>query len=66
MTLLWILFGIATVILFAVHALSSSQLYKQRGLGPHANSSIIIFAVLWGIGFLSLVINLIAYTASST
>ncbi len=65
MTFLWIIFITATVILLAVFALSASQLYKQRGLGRHATTSIAIFTILLALGLLSALINMIAYSVSS-
>lgn len=64
MNILSFIFIICILLLFAVHALSAVQLYKQRGLGPYAVPSILLLSVLWVIGLLSATINFIAYLAS--
>ena len=64
MGILIFLFVAITLVLLVIHGLSAIQLYKQKNLGPQAVPSIMILSILWGVGFLSAVINLFAYIAS--
>ena len=61
MGILILLFSAIVLVMLIIHGLSAIQLYKQKSLGPHAVPSILILSILWGVAFLSAIINLLAY-----